>query len=246
MVFSVNYQLKIFSSLEELSEAFAEILITELSASKDNFNLALSGGSTPKFIYKFLAENYQTKINWNKINFFWGDERCVPPTDDESNYKMTFDNLLSKINVYGKNIFRIKGEENPESEAKNYSNIILHNLPQQNNLPAFDMIMLGLGEDGHTASIFPNQMYLLNDRDICSVAVHPITKQKRITLTGRVINNSRNIVFIVTGKNKSKIVNDILNRRLNSKNYPASFIKPVNGKLIWLIDKEAAILLEGN
>lgn len=246
MVFTVNYELKIFSSIEELAETFANILFTEVSASKDNFNLALSGGTTPKFIFNFLADNYQTKINLNKINFFWGDERCIPPTNDESNYKMAFDNLLSKINIPGINIFRIKGEVDPEIEAKNYSKIIHNNLPPQNHLPVFDMIMLGLGEDGHTASIFPNQMYLLNDRNICSVAVHPKTKQKRITLTGRIINNSRNIVFIVTGSSKSKIVYDILNGSINSKNYPAAFIQPASGKLTWLIDKEAASLLKGN
>lgn len=246
MEFIVSYELKIFSSLVELSEAFAEILVTEVISSKNDFNLALSGGTTPKYIYKFLADNYQTKIEWNKINFFWGDERCVPPTDDESNYKMTYDNLLSKISVAEKNIFRIKGEDDPEIEAKRYSDVIHTNLPLQNHLPVFDLIMLGLGEDGHTASIFPDQLHLLNASNICSVAIHPTTKQNRITLTGRTINNARNIVFIFTGKSKSKIVNNILNNNVDSKNYPASFIKPESGKLIWMLDKEAASLLKGN
>ncbi|MFN3695224.1 MAG: 6-phosphogluconolactonase [Ignavibacterium sp.] len=242
----MNYDLKIFHSLIELSEYFAKKLNNQVDFTNSKYNLALSGGSTPKYIYKYLAENFSEKIEWSKINFFWGDERCIPPTDDESNYKTAYDNLLSKISIPEENIFRIKGENNPEAEAKSYSEKIRVELPQQNQLPQFDLIMLGLGEDGHTASIFPDQMNLLNENKICSVAIHPTTKQKRITLTGKVINNARNVVFIVTGKNKSKIVDDLLNHKQDSKKYPASFIKPVNGSLFWLLDIDAAGLLKGN
>lgn len=244
--FTVNYDIKIFDDLDALSEFFSSELKKQADSAVNKFNLALSGGTTPKYIFEYLAKHYANTIRWDKINFFWGDERCVPPTDDESNYKMAYDELLSRISVPGKNIFRIKGEEDPEAEAQRYSNVIHKTLPQQKQLPVFDLIMLGLGEDGHTASIFPDQLHLLNESKICSVAVHPATNQKRITLTGKVINNAGNIFFIVTGKNKSKIVDSILNYNTESKNYPASFIKPVEGKLIWLLDKEAASLLKGN
>lgn len=242
----VNYDLKIFDDLDELSEFFSTELKKQVDSTDNKINLALSGGNTPKYIFKFLVEHFAKKISWDKINFFWGDERCVPPTDDDSNYKMAYENLLSKISVPGKNIFRIKGEEVPEGEAKRYSEVINKTLPQQNHLPVFDLIMLGIGEDGHTASIFPDQLHLLYESKICSVAVHPATTQKRITLTGKVINNARNIVFIVTGKNKSKIVDSILTYNIESKNYPATYIKPVAGNLIWLLDKEASSLLKGN
>ncbi len=246
MEFTVNYDLKIFKSLNELSDYFALELKRLVDSNQSKFNLTLSGGSTPKFIFKYLSENFSDKINWNKINFFWGDERCVLPTDEESNYKMAYDNFFSKISVPGNNIFRIKGEDDPEFEAKRYSDVISKMLPLQNQLPVFNLIMLGLGEDGHTASIFPDQMHLLNSSDICSVATHPTTKQKRITITGKVINSARHVVFIVTGKNKSKIADNILNFSIDSNKYPASFINPVNGKLSWLLDKEAASLLKGN
>lgn len=246
MVFIVNYDIQIFNSTDELSDYFALFIKNNLNNSVRNFNIALSGGSTPKHIFKYLARNYNSKINWNKINFFWGDERCVPPDDPESNYKMTYENLLSKISVPKENIFRIKGESDPYEEAISYSQLIKNNLPLINDTPAFDLIMLGLGEDGHTASIFPDQMYLLRSNNICEVAIHPSSGQKRITITGKVINNAMNIVFIVTGKNKSKIVNEILNNKSEAKYYPSSFIRPLNGKLIWLLDYDAAGLLKGN
>lgn len=246
MVFIVNYDIQIFNSTDELSDYFALIIKDKVNSSERKLNIALSGGSTPKHIFKYLARNYNLSINWNKINFFWGDERCVPPDDPESNYKMTYENLLSKISVAKENIFRIKGESDPNEEAISYSQLIKNNLPLLNDTPAFDLIMLGLGEDGHTASIFPNQINLLQSDNICEVAIHPSSGQKRITLTGKTINNAHNIIFIVTGKNKSKIINDILNNKIESKNYPASFIKPMNGKLVWLIDNEAARLLKGN
>jgi len=246
MEFIVNYDLKIFQTLNELSIQFAEILKNEVSLAKNNFNLVLSGGSTPKYIFNYLSANHKTTIEWNKINFFWGDERCVPPDNEESNYKMAYETLLSKVPVSKENIFRIKGEYKPDDEAKRYSDLITSKVNLKNGLPQFDLIILGLGEDGHTASIFPDQIQLINDEKICSIAVHPETKQKRITLTGSVINNARNVVFIVTGKNKSKVVDDILNHKQDSKKYPASFIKPLNGKLFWLLDKEAASLLKGN
>jgi 6-phosphogluconolactonase len=157
---------------------------------------------------------------------------------------MAYDNLLSSLKIPESNIFRIYGEADPADEARRYGEIIKNNVPQKSNFPAFDIIMLGLGEDGHTASIFPDQMDLITDDNICSVAVHPVTSQKRITLTGRTINNAKQIVFIVTGKNKSKVAAEILNNKAGSERYPANFINPVNGKLIWLMDKSAAASLQ--
>lgn len=239
----MNYDLKIFNSVNDLSVFFADLLKNNVDKTSEKINLVLSGGSTPELIFKFLAGQYQSKISWNKINFFWGDERCVPPDDSESNYKMAYDNLLSSLKIPETNIFRIHGEADPADEAKRYSEIIKNNVPQRNNFPAFDIIMLGLGEDGHTASIFPDQMDLITDEKICSVAVHPVTSQKRITLTGRAINNAKKIIFIVTGENKSKVVSDILNKNTGWEKYPAGFINPGNGKLIWLLDKAAAGLI---
>jgi 6-phosphogluconolactonase len=216
----------------------------EINSVKDKFNLVLSGGSTPKYLFRYLSNYYHDKIQWNKINFFWSDERCVPPDSDESNYKMAFENLLSKVGIPQQNIFRIRGEDNPVDEAGRYSEVIRKNVKIEKGMPVLDLVMLGIGEDGHTASIFPDQLQLLNDDKIYSDSVQPVTGQRRITITGKVINCARNIVFIVTGKSKSKIAADIVNNKSDSGKYPASFVKPVKGKLIWLLDRQAASLLE--
>jgi 6-phosphogluconolactonase len=238
--FIVNYKIQISESFEELSEQFAQLLIEKVNNDKDDFNIALSGGSTPKNMFEYLAAHHQNTIEWHKVKFFWGDERCVPPTDSESNYKMAYEALLSRLQIPASNIFRIRGENDPQNEVKEYSEIVKKQLTKINNIPIFDLIMLGLGEDGHTASIFPNQKSLLESEKIYASAVHPETGQKRITLTGKVINNASTIVFIVTGNNKSKVVDEIINQKDDYKDYPASFILPHNGELYWLLDKSAA------
>lgn len=246
MEFIVSYKTRISKSVEELSEHFAQLLIEKVNKSKDYFNLALSGGSTPKNIFEYLAAHHYKSIEWHKVNFYWGDERCVPPTDPESNYKMAYDSLLSKLQIPASNIFRIKGENDPQFEADNYSAEIINHLKIENNFPRFDLIMLGLGKDGHTASIFPNQKSLLNSNKIYATSVHPTTEQIRITITGNVINNASAVLFIATGSNKAKVVDEIINQKENYEKYPASFIKPVDGKLFWLLDKAAAELIRLN
>lgn len=240
MEFIVNYKIQISKSVDELSEQFAQLLIVKVNKSKDDFNIALSGGSTPKNIFEYLAAHHQNTIAWQKVNFFWGDERCVPASDSESNYKMAYQSLLSRLQIPDLNIFRIKGENDPQNEESEYSEIVKKQLPQIDNIPKFDLVMLGLGEDGHTASIFPNQKSLLEAEKIYATAVHPETGQKRITLTGRVINNASTIVFIVTGNNKAKVVSEIINQKENYKYYPASSIKSQRGELYWLLDESAA------
>lgn len=245
MGFIVNCNIQISKSVEQLSEKFAQLLSDKVNNCSDYFHIALSGGTTPKNIFECLATHHQNTISWNKVKFYWGDERCIPPTDPESNYKMANDSLLSKLRISDGNIFRIKGENDAQLEANHYSSELLKQIKIKNDYPKFDLIMLGLGEDGHTASIFPNQNSLLNTDKISAVAVHPVSRQTRITLTGRVINNAANIVFIATGKNKSKIVDKIINQKDNYIDYPASFINPRNGALYWLLDENAASYFSG-
>jgi 6-phosphogluconolactonase len=240
---TVNYNIKIFKNTDELSEHFAKVLQQEVKLKKGKFSLALSGGSTPRYLYAYLAAHYATGIQWNKINIFWGDERCVPPGDEQSNFRMADESLLSKIVIPEENIFRIKGENNPNEEAERYSKVIKNNLPVENELPVFDMVLLGLGEDGHTASIFPDQMHLLNEEKLCSLAVDSTTGQNRVTLTGKIINNASNIIFIVTGKNKSGVAADIIRDNKAAEKYPAYFIKG-NNSLYWYLDTHAAALLQ--
>lgn len=237
--------LKIFDDKIKLSFAFCDELLN-MSGEKNVFNIALSGGSTPRIIFQTLAEKFRGKIDWEKIHLFWGDERCVPPDDEESNFGMTKKYLLDYIDIPPKNIHPVNGNNIPEKEAERYSTELKKFLPVKNYLPVFDLIMLGIGEDGHTASIFPDQMKLLNSEKICEVSFHPLSKQKRITLTGKVIDNAERIIFLITGKSKSEIFNRILeNRDEPVKKYPAAAITPVNGRIEYFADKEASGLLTG-
>jgi len=233
--------LKVFKNKTDLAFTFCEELL-KLSKTKSEFVLSLSGGSTPRIIFETIADDYREKIKWDKLHLFWSDERCVPPADDESNFGMTKKYLLDYIKIPEENIHRIMGESDPQFEAKRYSDEIEKTVNLVNGIPKFDLIMLGIGEDGHTASIFPDQMHLLNSQKICDVAIHPSTGQKRVTMSGRVINNSNAAIFLVTGKSKAVILKEILEEK--KKIYPAEFINPVSGNLNYFVDEEASSLLD--
>lgn len=237
---------KIFASPYDLAEKFAEEMVNMIAESaqkQKQFTIALSGGSTPELLFTLLSEKFAESVPWHYVHVFWGDERCVAPDNAESNFGMIMKKLLGKIEIPSMNIHRIKGEDDPENEALRYSEEILINTRNRNRLPLFDLIMLGLGEDGHTASIFPGHLELLNSDKICETASHPVTHQKRITLTGRVINNANAVTFLVTGKKKESIVEKMFKKDPTALNYPASYIVPVYGRLTWYIDKEAGRLL---
>ncbi|MRH99940.1 6-phosphogluconolactonase [Kriegella sp. EG-1] len=231
--------LNISSSKVEVAKNFADYFVT-ICKSKPIVHIALSGGSTPKIVFDELAANYANLIDWSKVHLYWGDERCVWPYEDDSNYKMTNEHLLSKINIPELNIHRIKGENGPQYEAAHYSQFLNIVLPKTNKIPTFDLVILGLGDDGHTASIFPNQIDLWNSENYCEVAVHPISGQKRITITGQLINNAEVVAFLVTGESKSDRVAEILNKNDIAKIYPASLVVPISGNLEWFLDEAAA------
>ncbi|MHB1688393.1 MAG: 6-phosphogluconolactonase [Ignavibacteriaceae bacterium] len=236
---------KIFDSSQSLAIKLAEEFKNEIEKKTGNFFISFSGGSTPKIFFRELAQPpFSDRINWNRVQIFWCDERCVPPADSESNYGMTKENLFDCIKIPEENIHRIIGESHPEKEAVRYSKEIDKILPRgRNNFPQFDWVFLGMGADGHTASLFPNAELLYSCSNIAGVAVHPVTGQKRISLTEKIINNSKRISFVVTGKDKAITLKEILNEQSESKNFPASHIKPSDGKLDWWIDKEAAFYL---
>ena len=242
----MDKSIKIFSTPYELAEKFAEELVRMIneSAKKGNpVSVALSGGTTPELLFSLLGDHFSKSAPWEYVHFFWGDERCVPPENLESNYGMTRRNFFQKINIPSANIHRIMGEENPEKEASRYSEEIAESTSKRDGLPLFNLIMLGMGEDGHTASIFPGHMELFHSDKICEVAEHPVTRQKRITITGKVINNADSVVFLVTGKKKADIVEKILKKGKSAINFPASYIVPVHGALSLYFDKDAGRLL---
>lgn len=231
------------TNISKTSQAVAETFATHfiaLANDSDSLTVALSGGSTPKILFDLLAVSHADSVDWSGIHFYWGDERCVPPTDNDSNYKMTVDHLLSKIDFPEANIHRVLGENDPGGEAINYGKQITTNLLSANALPQFDLVILGMGGDGHTASIFPHEIELLDSENVCEVAIHPESRQKRITLTGKVINNAREICFLVTGAGKTEKIDEIFHQTGNWKSYPASYINPTGGKLTWFMDEAAA------
>lgn len=237
---------KIYTTPDELAKKFADEMVRMIDESAKNyktFTVALSGGSTPEILFTLLGDNYAKSVHWQYVHIFWGDERCVLPENTESNFGMTARKLLSKIEIPSQNIHRIIGEDDPEKEASRYSEEILLYTRTRDGIPLFDLVLLGLGEDGHTASIFPGHLELLDSEKICEVAFHPVTLQKRITLTGRVINNADDVAFLVTGKKKEVVVEKILKNNPISLNYPASYIVPAYGRLRWFLDKDAGKLL---
>lgn len=238
---------KIFPSPQLLAEVMALILVNQINDAerrKSPVTIALSGGNTPTLLFSVLADKYADSVNWRFVHFFWVDERCVSPDDPESNYGTVCRILFDKITIPDSCIHRIIGEDDPEKEAARYSHEILKFVRSADNLPVFDHIVLGMGADGHTASIFPGNIKLFKSEEICDVTTHPLTGQKRVTITGSVINNADNITFLVTGHNKSGIIDDILQNNLAADNYPAAKVVPLNGKVHWLIDKEAGSLLK--
>ncbi|WP_420602134.1 6-phosphogluconolactonase [Flagellimonas sp.] len=231
-------ELKIYKDKQEVAEQFSAYF-AELVKGKTEFHVALSGGSTPKIVFDVLASDYGDKIDWSKIHFYWGDERCVPPTDDQSNYKMTVDHLFSKITVPKGNIHRVLGEADPIGEAMRYANLLEINLDRVEGIPEFDLVILGMGDDGHTASIFPHEIELWDAKDHCVVATHPDSGQKRVSLNGKVINTAKEVAFLVTGSDKAEKVRTILKKMKGFETYPASLVNPSSGKLLWFLDEAA-------
>ena len=242
----MNKNIKIFDTPDSLAQQLAIDLMQEINNSSKEFFLAISGGSTPKILFKELSYSpFKEKLNWSKVQIFWCDERCVPPEDSDSNYGMTKSILLDHVNIPPENIHRIYGESHPEKEAVRYAKEIAKILPEEKNkLPRFDWVLLGLGTDGHTASLFPNSELLYSCSNIAGVGIHPVTGQKRISLTEKVINNSKRITFVITGKDKALILSDIINNNIGNRDIPASKIKPTDGSIEWRLDTESAQYLK--
>jgi len=234
--------IKILKNAEDLSQYFVQQIKARIGETLEGnfFTIALSGGSTPRSVFQYMANNFREQIEWNKILVFWSDERCVAPESEESNFRMANESLFEKAPIPANHIFRIKGETEPSEEAARYAELVQLNVTPYNEFPEFDFLMLGLGDDGHTASIFPGHQKLFNSDRFFEVAEHPITKQKRITATGKLINHARTVAFLVTGENKSEIVAQILERRPGWEKLPASLVQPENGELLWLLDEKAA------
>ncbi len=234
-------EINVFESPAELFQAGAAQFVELANAAvKDHgkFSVALSGGSTPRALFSLLAGPLAAQVPWQKIIFFWGDERHVPPDHSDSNYRMANEALLSKVPVLAENIYRVHAENaNADAAALAYEQDLrkaFHLSPGE--IPRFDLIHLGIGPDGHTASLFPSSQ-ALNERNRLVVA-NWVEKFKthRITFTYPVLNASAYVTFLAAGKDKAEAVHGIVD---NGENLPASLVQPENGRLVWFLDRAA-------
>lgn len=224
-----------------LAEKILNMIRDSIISGRD-FNIALSGGSTPRILFDHIAGLYQDPGLWDNVYIFWVDERCVPPDHPESNYRMVNQSLLRYLSHSDDHVFRMRGEEDPHREAERYGRLIHERVRLVQDIPVFDLILLGMGKDGHTASIFPDQLELLWTESLCDVGVHPGSGQRRITLTGKVINHADRVFFLVTGEEKANMVARIICG--GPGDYPAAHINPTRGTLSWFLDEAAASLLD--
>lgn len=235
----------VFSEPEEVAEFLAKLIIEKIEQNKKQskpFNLAISGGNTPNILFSMLAGEFAEKVDWSHLKLFWVDERCVDPNDTESNFGNVFRILLKNVPMPQENIFNMKGANEPAVEVIRYQKILKNELPEKNGLPVFDLVLLGMGDDGHTASIFPDNMELIHSTQIVASAVHPQTGQHRITLTGDVICNAEHVIFVITGHSKANVLEEIIQEKGDFERYPAYYIL-ANCDAELYLDSEAAEML---
>jgi 6-phosphogluconolactonase len=233
---------KIFPNDEALIRGAAELFVTQANAAlqtRGRFSVALSGGTTPKALYGLLAsEAWRKQIDWTHTFIFWGDERCVPPDHADSNYRMARESLLDHLPIPRDHIYRMRGEVDPEQAAGEYEGFLKAFFRGENT--RFDLLLLGMGDDGHTASLFPHTAAL---REISRLVVANHIEAKdtwRITLTTRALNAAATIAFLVSGAGKAETLRRVLKGEPQPERLPSQLIKPAQGQLLWLVDAAAA------
>jgi 6-phosphogluconolactonase len=201
------------------------------------FSIALSGGSTPRALYSLLAaEPYRSSIDWAKVHLFFGDERCVPGDDPHSNYRMARESLFSKVPVPGDNVYRIRGEIDPQAAAGEYDQTLKEYFADSGP----DVVLLGMGDDGHTASLFPRTEALSALKSRCVANFVPKLNKWRVTLTAPFLNRSQDVLILVTGEAKAARIAQVLEGPRVPDELPIQLISPVAGKLAWIMDAAAA------
>lgn len=231
---------------DELAKASAEFIIkiaNEAIDARGRFVISLSGGHTPEKLYGVLADTpYKNQIAWSKTFVFWGDERCVPSDDVQNNAWMANIFLLGHVDIPPSNIYPVPVDLPPEKAAVAYENSIKQFFGSEP--PCFDLILLGLGENGHTASLFPGTDVLFEHTHLIKEVFLPEQKMYRITMTADMINQAQNVIFLVTGAEKAAILNTVLTHAYEPALFPAQLIKPEHGKLYWFIDNKASMYLK--
>src|SRR6185369_8288528 len=237
--------IQIFPNSEDLARAAAEHFVArcrEAVERRGSFTVALSGGSTPKLLFELLAdpnEPFRDQIPWPNIHFFWSDERHVPPDHADSNYRMANEAMLSRVPVATNNVHRVPSENpNATEAASEYEQTLIETTRQ--SLPQLDLILLGLGPDGHTASIFPGSEVLHETKRLVAAPWVEKFNTYRITMTLPLLNNGASVLFLVSGAEKAEMVKKVIE---GPKQYPAQAVQPTHGQLVWMLDKDAATKL---
>ena len=236
-------QIRIFHDLESLSRNAANLFVeraVQAIAERDRFLVALNGGGTPMHLFQLLGTEYREKVDWNKTQLFWGDERCVPPDDAGSSYGQARSIFLNHVSIPASNIHRIKGELGPTEASKEYTLVLKNFASPPLDWPRFDLVYLGMGEDGHTASLFPGLPINVSEPTMPVTAHYQDRPANRVSLTPVVFNNGRMVAFMATGEKKATTLAQVLSDRYNPELYPAQRIDPKDGTLIWLVDEAAA------
>jgi 6-phosphogluconolactonase len=241
-------EIRVLTTPQELFASAAEEVVhlaNESVANRGRFTIALSGGSTPKALYNLLATNARATLPWDRMYFFWSDERHVPPTDPDSNYGMANEAMLSKVPVPPGNIYRMPTEDPDAAAAAEAYETSLRKFFQvkPGEFPKFDLILLGLGPDGHTASLFPGTAALQEKARLVVANWVEKLQTHRLTFTRPLINAAREVAFLVNGTDKAAVLCSVLEENVPGEQYPAKLIQPTDGKLIWFLDRGAASAL---
>jgi 6-phosphogluconolactonase len=240
----------IYPDIDTLSQQAAQYIVRIARAaivSRERFMIALSGGTTPRKLFSLLGtEPYSSQIDWIHVHIFWGDERCVPLDDPDSNYFMAQEVLLSKVPVPASQVHRMPSDQSDRDAASQEYSLEMQRAFGTQGLPVFDLIQLGMGPEGHTASLFPHQASLHeNQRLVMPVSV-PKPPPDRLTFTPPLLNAARNILFLVTGKDKADALQAVLEGPYQPEEYPAQIVRPPDGEVTWMLDKEGAMNLHVN
>lgn len=232
-------EIRRYADADAMARASAEYVVKmagEAIAERGVFRLVLSGGSTPKAMHRILAQPpLSTQIDWSKVEVYWGDERAVPPEHESSNYRMACETLLDHVPIPPENIYRVQGELDAKEGAIAYGRLL------KAKGTRFDLILLGMGDDGHTASLFPHTEVLYETKHRCTAHFVEKVDSWRITMTADpMINQARHVAFMVSGEKKAKVLNEVINGLYQPEVYPAQLIQPVNGELVWLVDEPAS------
>jgi 6-phosphogluconolactonase len=234
---------RIFKDVDEMSRAAAELFVTlatQATRERGRFLVAFSGGSTPTALYRLLVRE---PIDWTRVHIFWGDERLVPPDDPESSYGQVYDVLIKHLPIPSENIHRVASDLEPDAAATDYARVLKEYAVPPLDWPRFDLVLLGMGEDGHTASLFPGSPVDATEPVIAVTAHYQGRPAQRVTLTPLVFNAARQVVFLVTGANKAVTLTGVFGDYNSVEQIPAKRIQPTDGKVTWLVDEAAGMMI---